>query len=442
MIEKRTTGKYKTVVSKIASDTHTKVESGHFPAHSHHKFWWTIGPGLLSGTSGNDPSAITAYAEDGAIVGYGHLWLILLSTLFYQAVQFACAKIGRISQKGLPLLLREHYGRPVAIFASLLLMITNVTLIGADLAAIGSGLQLLTGISYVWFIVPTGVVLWYLTAYYDFEAFKKTFLFLSLLFIAYLLTSFVSHVDWKAVLIDTCIPHLDFTFTGISSTVALLGATISPYSMFWQTQGEIEQRRFGSLRQQVHTAKIDVASGTVSGNIVAYFVVISTSATLYTHHMTITTAAEAARALEPLAGPLAGYLFALGLIGSGLVAIPVLLVSTAYAVMETADWPVCLSKCLSQPKGFYSVLTIILGVGTGIALLKINPIHLIFWANVTAAMMAPPLVIAIVLIGNNRKIMKGQCLSLLHNIGLMVIILILIGAVGLLLYNMATGQNN
>lgn len=442
MIEKRTTGKYKTVVSKIVSDTHTKVESGHFPAHSHHRFWWTIGPGLLSGTSGNDPSAITAYAEDGAIVGYGHLWLILLSTLFYQAVQFACAKIGRISQKGLPSLLREHYGRPVTVFASLLLMITNVTLIGADLAAIGSGLQLLTGISYVWFIVPTGVVLWYLTAYYDFEAFKKTFLFLSLLFIAYLLTSFVSHVDWKAVLIDTCTPHLDFTFTGISSTVALLGATISPYSMFWQTQGEIKQRRFGSLRQQVHTAKIDVASGTVSGNIVAYFVVISTSATLYTHHMTITTAAEAARALEPLAGPLAGYLFALGLIGSGLVAIPVLLVSTAYAVIETADWPICLSKCLSQPKGFYSILTSILGVGIGIALLKINPIHLIFWANVIAAMMAPPLVIAIVLIGNNRKIMKGQCLSLLHNIGLVLIILILIGAVGLLLYSTAMGQGN
>ena len=130
------------------------------------------------------------------------------------------------------------------------------------------------------------------------------------------------------------------------------------------------------------------------------------------------------------------------MIGSGLVAIPVLLVSTAYTVIETADWPICLSKCLSQPKGFYSILTSILGVGIGIALLKINPIHLIFWANVIAAMMAPPLVIAIVLIGNNRKIMKGQCLSLLHNIGLVLIILILIGAVGLLLYSTAMGQGN
>jgi Mn2+/Fe2+ NRAMP family transporter len=285
------------------------------------------------------------------------------------------------------------------------------------------------------------MVLWYLTIYYDFEAFKKTFLFLSLIFIAYILTSFVSHVDWKAVLIETCMPHVDFTFTGISTAVALLGATISPYSMFWQTQGEIEQQRLGSLKQQVHTAKIDVISGTVSGGIVTYFIVISTSATLYTHHITITTAAEAARALEPLAGPLAGYLFALGLIGSGLVAIPVLLVSTSYAVMGTADWPWGLSKCFSQAKGFYAILTAILGMGIGITFLKIDPIHLIFWANVIAAIIAPPLVIAILFIGNNRKIMKGQCLSLLHNIGLVLITLILIGAVSLLLYSMATGQS-
>ncbi len=421
---------------------HTKVENGHSPAYPHRRFWWIIGPGLLSGTSGNDPSAITAYAEDGAIVGYGHLWLILLSTLFYQAVQFACAKIGRISQKGLPSLLREHYGRPVAVFVSLLLIITNVTLIGADLAAIGSGLQLITGISYVWFVGPTGVLLWYLTVYYDFEAFKKTFLFISLVFIAYILTSFVSHVDWKAVLVHTCMPHLDFTFTSISTTVALLGATISPYSMFWQAQGEIEQRRFGSLKQQVHTAKIDVASGTISGNLVAYFIVISTSATLYAHHMTITTAAEAARALEPLAGPLAGYLFALGLIGSGLVAIPVLLVSTSYAVVGAADWPSGLSKCLSQARGFYFILTSTLVTGMIITLSKIDPIQLIFWANVIAAIMAPPLVIAILLIGNNRAIMKDQCLTTLHNVGLVLIILILIGAVALLLYSMATGQSN
>lgn len=442
MIENSITENYETVVDKIVSDIHTKAESGHLPVHPRQRFWWIIGPGLLSGTSGNDPSAIAAYAEDGAIVGYGHLWLILLSTLFYQAVQFACAKIGRISQKGLPSLLREHYGRPIAVFASLLLVITNVTLIGADLDAIGSGLQLITGISYVWFILPIGVVLWYLTAYYDFEAFKKIFLFLSLVFIAYILTSFVSHVDWKAVLADTCMPQFDLTFNGISSAVALLGATISPYSMFWQTQGEIEQRRFGSLKQQVHIAKIDVASGTISGNIVAYFIIVSTSATLYAHHMTITTAAEAARALEPLAGPLAGYLFALGLIGSGLVAIPVLLVSTSYAVVGTVDWPSGLSKCLSQAKGFYSILTSVLVAGIGIALLKIDPIHLIFWANVIAAIMAPPLVIAILLIGNNRKIMKGQCLTTLHNIGLVLIILILIGAVSLLLYSMATGHSS
>ena len=415
------------------------MENGHSLANPRRKFWWIIGPGLLSGTSGNDPSAITAYAADGAIAGYGHLWLILLSTLFYQAVQFACAKIGRISQQGLPSLLREHYGRPVAVLASLLLIITNVTLIGADLVAVGSGMQLITGISYVWFVGPAGILLWYLTVYYDFEAFKKIFLFMSLVFTAYILTSFVSHVDWQAVLVYTCIPHFDFTFNSISSAVALLGATISPYSMFWQAQGETEQRRFGSLKQQVHATKIDVTSGTVSGNLVAYFIIISTCATLYTHHMTITTAAQAAQALEPLAGPLAGYLFALGLIGSGLVAIPVLLVSTSYAVVGAAGWPSGLSKCISQARGFYFTLTCALVIGLLIALLKVDPIQLIFWANVIAATMAPPLVIAILMIGNNRTIMRGQRLSPLHNVGLVLITLILIGALALLLYSMATG---
>ena len=138
-------------------------------------FWRIIGPGVLSGTSGNDPSAVTAYAVDGATVGYGHLWLMLIATPLYQAVQFACAKIGRVSQRGLSQLLREHYGRPAAMLASLLLIITNVALIAADLAAIGSGLELVTGIHWVWFVVPVGFVLWYLTVYRNFESFKKSF---------------------------------------------------------------------------------------------------------------------------------------------------------------------------------------------------------------------------------------------------------------------------
>lgn len=176
-----------------------KEENIHSPRSSN-IFLRIIGPGVLSGTSGNDPSAVTAYAVDGATVGYGHLWLLLLSTPLYYAVLYACAKIGRVGQQGLSQLLRQYYGRPLAVIAALLLIVTNIALIAADLAAIGSGLELVTGIRWVWFVAPAGFVLWYLTVYRNFESFKKIFLTMSFVFIAYILTAFFSHANWGTFL--------------------------------------------------------------------------------------------------------------------------------------------------------------------------------------------------------------------------------------------------
>ncbi len=415
-------------------------ESGEHVARPRSTFWKIMGPGLLAGMSGNDSSAVTAYAVDGASVGYGHLWLLLLSTPLYQAVQFACAKIGRVSRKGLSQLLREHYGRPVAAVASLLLIITNIALIGADLAAIGSGLELMTGLRWIWFVIPVALVLWYLTVYRNFETFKKIFLTMSFVFITYVITAFFSHANWGSVLFHTFVPQIDWKFDSISSAVALLGATISPYSMFWQVQGETEERRSGPLKKQVREVEIDVASGAISGQLVAYFIIVCTASTLFIHHQHINTAADAARSLEPLAGPLARYLFAIGLVGSGLVAIPVLLASTSYAVSGTFGWPSGLSKLPWQNEGFYLILTASLVVGIVIAMLGIDPIRLIFWSNVLAGVMAPLLVIAILLVGNNRKIMINQRLSLLNNVGLVLVALIMIVAVALLFYGLLTGQ--
>jgi NRAMP (natural resistance-associated macrophage protein)-like metal ion transporter len=401
-----------------------------------------IGPGLLSGTSGNDPSAVTVYAVEGANVGYGHLWLMLLTTSLYQAVQFACAKIGRVSKKGLSQLLREHYGRPVAVVVSLLLVISNIALIAADLAAIGSGFELITGLSWLWFVVPIGVALWYLTVYRSFEAFKKIFLTMSFVFVAYVLTSLFTHANWGTVLLRTFVPQIGFDFTSISSALALLGATISPYSMFWQAQAEIEEQREGPLPQQVRLAMIDVGSGAVAGQVVAYFIIICTASTLFVHHQTITTAADAARALEPLTGPVARYLFAIGLIGSGLVSIPVLLASTSYAVAGAVGWPGALAERPWQSEGFYLILTAALVVGLILTFLGIHPIQLIFWSNIVTAFIAPLLVMAILLVGNHRAIMKGQRLSLLHNCGLVLITLILLAGSVLFFYQLATGQGS
>lgn len=398
-----------------------------------------LGPGLLSGTSGNDPSAVTAYAIDGANMGYGQLWLMLLTTPLYFAVQFACAKIGRISQKGLSQLLREQYGRPLTFAVSLLLVVSNITLIAADLAAVGSGFELITGISWVWFVIPFALVLWYLTVYRNFESFKKIFLTMSFVFVAYILTSVFTHADWGAVLFHTFVPQLGFDFNSISSAMALLGATISPYSMFWQAQAEIEEKREGSIKQQLRMTRLDVGSGAIAGQAVAYFIIICTASTLFVHNQNINTAADAARALEPLAGPLARYLFAMGLIGSGVVAIPILLASTSYAVSGAFGWPGALAKRPWQSKGFYLVLTAASVVSLLITLLRVDPIKLIIWSNILAALIAPLLVIAIMLVGNHRTIMKGQQLNLLHNFGLGLIALILIALAVLLFYGLASG---
>ena len=410
------------------------------PSKKKNFFLHILGPGFIGGMSGNDSSAVTAYAVDGATAGYGHLWLLLLSTFMYQAVQYSCAKIGRITQEGLSSILREHYGQWVAFFASALLIIANVALIAADLVAIGSGLELITGLTWYWFVVPIAAILWYLTVFRNFETIKKVFIVMSLAFVTYIITALFSGADWKSVLLHTFVPQVSFGFAGISTAVALLGATLSPYSMFWQTQGEKEEQRVGSTKKQLRGASIDVAIGVISGNLVSYFIIICTSATLFTHHKSISTAADAARALEPLLGPFAKYLFAVGWIGAGLIAIPVLLASTSYAVSGSFGWPAGLSKKPWQNEGFYLILSAALLVSVVVALLRFDPIQLIFWANVLSGILAPILVVFIFLVGNNRKIMRDHKLGLVTNIGLIVTVLVLVVGVSLLFYGLATGQ--
>ena len=408
--------------------------------HRFHQLLRVIGPGFLSGMAGNDASAVTSYTVDGATAGYSQLWLLLLSTPLFQSVQFACAKIGRVTQQGLTDILRTHYGRRLAIPASLLLIIANITLIASDLVAIGSGLELLTGLKWVWFIVPVALLLWYVLLYQNYSIIKHIFVFLSLAFVAYLATAIWSGAQWGTVLQNTFIPQVPLNFASITSAVALLGATVSPYTMFWQTQGEKEEARVGTKRHQLHTAALDIGSGVLSGNLVAYCIIVCTSATLFVHHQQIHTAADAARSLEPLLGPGAKYLFALGLVGAGLVAIPVLLASTSYALSGTIGWAASLWKKPWQNEGFYLILTGALAVGVVIALLGIDPIQLMFWANVLQGLLSPALVICILFVGNNHTIMRKQRLGLLTNIGLVITALIMLSAAVLLFFGLATGQ--
>jgi Mn2+/Fe2+ NRAMP family transporter len=211
--------------------------------------------------------------------------------------------------------------------------------------------------------------------------------------------------------------------------------------MFWQVQGETEEQRPGPYRRQVRFMTLDLASGAISGNVIAYFIIVSTAATLFTHHKSITTAADAAVALVPLLGPFAKYMFAIGLIGAGAVAIPVLLASTAYAITGTIGWPAGLSKLPWENEGFYLILTAALLVSLVLALLHFNPIQLIFWANVLNGLLAPVLVAFIFLMANNRAIMDKHRVGLLTNVWLVLTILVLLVAAVLLVYGLLTGQS-
>jgi len=404
------------------------------------KIFQVLGPGLLSGMAGNDASAVASYSLDGAQNGYGHLWLMLLSTPLLQAVQFASAKIGRVQQKGLAEILREHYGRKLALPAALLLIVANLALIAADLVAISAGLELITGAHWAWFATPVAVSLWYITVYQNFDAIKKIFLAMSMVFGAYLITAFFSKADWGAVLGNTFVPRVDFGFASISTAVALLGATISPYTIFWQVQGEKEEKRSGSLGKKFRLAALDIAAGVVSGNLIAYFIIVTTAATLFTHGKQIHTALDAAQSLEPLVGPFAKYLFALGLIGAGLIAIPVLLASASYGVAGTIGWPSGLSKKPWQNEGFYLILTLGLVVSLLLALIGIDPVHLMFWANVLQGVLSPILVVLLLVIGNSRTIMGEDKLGVVTNAGMVLAALVMFAASALLFYGLATGQ--
>lgn len=398
-----------------------------------------IGPGFLMGMSGNDATAVTNYAIDGATVGYGHLWLMLLTTPMYQAVEYACAKIGRTTKMGFDDVLRTYYSRHVAIIAALVLIVANVGLIAGNLVAIGAGLQLITGINWVWFEIPVAIALWYITVFSNFNMIKKIFIIMSAAFITYIVTAFFSGADWGAVLINSFVPHITFSFNDISAALALLGATISPYSMYWQVSAEVEERRTGTMRQQFRKAGIDVASGTIGGNLVAYFIIITTASTLFVHHESIQTAANAADALGPLVGPFAKYLFAIGLIGAGLIGVPVMAASTADAVADTFGWPTGLADKPWQAEGFYLVLTFALLASLTLALLRFDPIKLIFYSNVLVAVLSPIMVIYLMVIGNTRKIMGKHKIGWLTNFFMGLAALVLIAGSILFLYGLFTG---
>lgn len=360
------------------------------------------GPGIITGAAENDPAGVTTYATVGATTGTSQLWLLLLATPLLIVVQALSARLGSVTKLGFAELIRNEFGRPAALVAGVLVVVANVTTIGADLVAMAAVLQLLTHVRLTLFIVPLVVVLGYVTIFMDYKKVQRLMLWVVLAFTSYVLAAVLAHPDWGHVLSQTFIPPIQLNVTYFVGAVGLLGTTIQAYLFYFQSEGEREERR-GTER--TGDTYLDIASGMITSNLVAYFIIISTASTLFIHHRSIQTAADAASSLSPFAGNFATMLFSIGILGAGTLGIPVLAVSTGYIVAGTLGWRVGLGRQAYRAPGFYSVIALSLLVGVELANSGINPIKALFYSQVLSGIITPPHLIFLVLLVSRRRVM-------------------------------------
>lgn len=360
------------------------------------------GPGLITGGADNDPAGIATYSIVGASVGYAQNWLLLLSTPMLIVIQQMSAKVANVTKTDLATLLRTTFGARVATPAVLLMVVANVITMGADLLAMGAAFELLTGVKFIYWIVPLAAVMAIVTIFTDYKVLSKYLLWLVAVFATYILAAFLSRPNWGEVLRSTLVPQLSFTPDYFLGAVALLGTTITPYLFFWQASGEIEERRGV---QGISRRNVDITAGMVWSNLTAFSILVATGAVLYSHHTTIKTAADAARALEPIAGPYAKVLFAVGVIGAGLLAIPVLAASASFGIAGLAGWRRGLGRHAKNAPQFYVVIGVAFLIAMELAVSAVNPIKALFYSQVLDGLIAPVLIILMLILTSSRKLM-------------------------------------
>jgi Mn2+/Fe2+ NRAMP family transporter len=393
------------------------------------------GPGLITGGADNDPAGIATYSVVGAQSGYSQNWLLLLSTPLLIVVQEMCARVGNVTKTDLATAIRTRYGRRVATTAVLLVVIANVITIGADLLMMASVSSLVTGVRFTYFIVPFAVLISYITIFADYKLFSRYLLWLVAVFATYIVAAFLARPDWATVLKATVLPNIHPSAAYFLGAVGLLGTTITPYLFFWQTSGEVEEKRGV---QSIARTDIDISAGMVWSNITAFFIIVATGSTLYVHHVTVQTAADAARALQPFAGRYDKYLFSVGIIGGGLLAIPVLAASTAYSVGGLFGWRRSLTRHVNNAPQFYLVLGIALLIGVQLAVSDVNPIKALFYSQVLDGLVAPFLVVLLLLLTSSRKVMGEFANGLPTKVIGWIAVAVLVAADVAMLYSVIT----
>ena len=400
-----------------------ELEAEHNPLK---RFGKLLGPGLITGASDDDPSGIGTYAQAGAEFGFATLWTTVAMLPMMISVQYMCAKIGLVSGKGLAGVLREHHPR-LLYPAVLALIVANTLNAGADIGAIAAAINLLVPIPAIVFIVPVSLGIIALQVFGSYRLIEKIFKWLALALLAYIAAALFARPDVARVLAGTLIPTLRLDPKYIGILVALLGTTISPYLFFWQASQEVEEeisigrrrlrQRQGASGFELKYALWDTIAGMVFSEIVAYFIILATGATLFAAGKTqIASATDAAQALRPLAGEAAALLLAVGLIGAGVLAVPVLTGSAAYGVAEGFGWRSGLDHKLSRAPQFYAVIVAATLVGMALNFLGINPITALVLSAVLNGLIAGPLLVLVMLVSNDRRVLGERTNGRLLNV--------------------------
>jgi NRAMP (natural resistance-associated macrophage protein)-like metal ion transporter len=382
-------------------------------------FFEQLGPGLITGAADDDPSGIATYSVTGASFGYGPLWTALFSFPLMLGVQMMCARLGMVTGRGLAAVIRRRYSRPVLWFACTLLIVANVINIGADLGGMGDATRMVAGGNAIVWTVMYGIVILALLFWTSYRQIARIFKWLTLVLFAYVITAFLARPDWSVVLHATFVPDIRWSRDYLAVLVGILGTSISPYLFFWQSAQEVEEERSlgrtsvaqrkGATDEELSNSRNDVATGMFFSNFVMYFIILTTAATLHAHGVThIETARQAAEALRPLAGDGAYWLFTLGLIGTGMLGVPVLAGSSAYAISEAMAWRASLdSKPRMAPK-FYGVLVVAMVLGLCLVYAGVDAVKMLFWSAVANGVLAPPLIVLVVLLTSDRSVMGDR----------------------------------
>ena len=382
------------------------------------RFFKKFGPGFITGASDDDPSGIVTYSQTGAIFGYSQLWLTPFSFPFVLAIQEMCGRIGMVTGKGLSGILKKHYPKWVLITAVALLFIANTVNIAADLGAMAASAQMVLGLSFsFWIFFISGLVI-ILEIFVSYHSYSRILKFFALSLFAYFITAFMVKQDWGLILKSITVPNNNYTKDYFLNVVAFLGTTISPYLFFWQASEEVEEKivrhRYNADKAKHPTVRpsditemrIDTTMGMLFSQAAAFMIVITTAATLHLNGITdIETAPQAALALKPFAGELAYLVFALGIIGIGMLGVPILAGSSAYAVSEALGWKKGLGKKLHEAPLFYSIIAVSTLLGLAMNFIGINPMRALYYAAAVNGLLAPPLMFIILFIGMNKKIM-------------------------------------